>query len=61
MLRDKCDTEACSFDVNFNGKLFKYLTVDSFRMELIFEPNSSALSCARVRKEKKQTENAEKQ
>lgn len=45
--------------VSFNGGLFRNLTVVSSRMELNFEPNSSVLSCARVRGEKK-TENAEK-
>lgn len=40
----------------FNGDLFGNLTVVSSRMELNFEPNSSVLSCARVRGEKKQTE-----
>lgn len=42
--------------VVFNGDLFRNLTVVSSRMELNFEPNSSVLSCARVRGEKKQTE-----
>lgn len=40
----------------FKGELcFRNLTVVSSRMELNFEPNSSVLSCARVREEK-QTE-----
>lgn len=36
-----------------NGDLFRNLTVVSSRMELNFEPNSSVLSCATVRGEKK--------
>lgn len=38
-----------------NRYLFGNLTVVSSRMELNFEPNSSVLSCATVREEKKQT------
>lgn len=48
--------EACVF----NGDLFRNLTVVSSRMELNFEPNSSVLSCARVRGEKNRQKNAEK-
>lgn len=40
--------------------LFRNLTVVSSRMELNFEPNSSVLSCARVRGEKNRQNNAEK-
>lgn len=41
------------------GGLFGNLTVVSSRMELNFEPNSSVLSCARVRGEKNRQKNAE--
>ncbi len=45
--------------VLFYADLFRNLTVVSSRMELNFEPNSSVLSCARVRGEKKRQKNAE--
>lgn len=57
MRGDASVTEACAF----NGDLFRNLTVVSSRMELNFEPNSSVLSCARVRGEKNRQKNAEKQ
>lgn len=43
-----------------NGYSFGNLTVVSSRMELNFEPNSSVLSCATVRGEKKQTEKTQR-
>lgn len=55
MRGDASVTEACVF----NGDLFRNLTVVSSRMELNFEPNSSVLSCARVRGEKNRQKNAE--
>lgn len=56
MRGDVSVTEACVF----NGDFFRNLTVVSSRMELNFEPNSSVLSCARVRGEKNRQKNAEK-
>lgn len=56
MRGDASITEACVF----NGDSFGNLTVVSSRMELNFEPNSSVLSCARVRGEKNRQKNAEK-
>lgn len=56
MRGDASVAEACVF----YGDLFGNLTVVSSRMELNFEPNSSVLSCARVRGEKNRQKNAEK-
>lgn len=60
MRGDASVTEACVFGFFFNGDSFRNLTVVSSRMELNFEPNSSVLSCARVRGEKNRQKNAEK-
>lgn len=60
MRGDASVTEACVFVLFFNGDSFRNLTVVSSRMELNFEPNSSVLSCARVRGEKNRQKNAEK-
>lgn len=58
MGRDASDSKACFLYFVFIKDLFRNLT--SSRMELNFEPNSSVLSCATVRGEKKRQKNAEK-